>query len=144
MRDSKSKRIIRGSVGLGSRTCSSEIAGPAHQTQFQQHLQGVAASPVLNNSAVPDSLNVDRPQRNLLPRGWQAREGTEMRGPRDVPSRDDVALGHLPLNGRDQIRVAAAEGEEMLRHFEELSPPETNIPLKSRGVIPDTGPEPPP
>ena len=66
---------------------------------------------MLNNSAAPDSLNIDRPQRNLFSRGWHTRERTEMSAPHYIPSRNDVALGHLPLHGHDHIRVAVAERE---------------------------------
>ncbi len=69
---------------------------------------------MLNDSAVPDSLNIDRPQGYLFPRGWHARDGTEMSAPHYIPSRNDVALGHLTLNCHHHIRVAVTEREQML------------------------------
>jgi len=69
---------------------------------------------MLDNSAIPDSLNVYPPQGNLFPRGWHTPEGTEMRTAHHKPGSHDVPLGHLPLNHHDHIRVTMLEGEQVL------------------------------
>ena len=79
---------------------------------------------MLDNSAIPDSLNIDRPQRNPFPRGWHTREGAQMSAPHYIPSRNDVALGHLSLNGHDHIRLAVPEREHMLTGLIDSCDPE--------------------
>jgi hypothetical protein len=69
---------------------------------------------MLDNSAIPDSLNTYPPQGNLFPRGRHTCEGTEMRAPHFKPSNHDVPLGYLPLNRHDHIRVTMLEREQML------------------------------
>ena len=69
---------------------------------------------MLNDSAMPDPLDVDSAQGDLFLCGRHTLKLAEVRAPQCPPSDDNISLSHLPLNRHNQIRVPAMERKHML------------------------------